>query len=49
MLFGKLVHSIMCLYSHHFSYNHLEVVQWLIKNAKLNDDTADYILRWAYG
>ena len=37
----------MYMYSHHSSMNHLEVVQWLIKNTKLNDDTAGYVLRWA--
>ena len=37
----------MCVYSLHSRGNHPEVVQWLIKNAKLNDDTADYVLQWA--
>ena len=41
--------NIMYMYSHHSSKNHLEMVQWLIKNAKLNDDTAGYVLRWACG
>ena len=28
------------MYFHHSSKNHFKVVQWLIKNAKLNDDIA---------
>ena len=32
--------NIMYMYCHHSNKKHLEVVQWLIKNAKLNDDTA---------
>ena len=39
----------MYVYSYYFSNDHLEVVQWLIKNAKLNDDTAGYVLQWACG
>jgi hypothetical protein len=37
------------VYSHHSREEHLEVVQWLVKNAKLNDDTARDVLRWACG
>ena len=29
--------------------NHLEIVQFVIRNAKLSDDTASYVLRWASG
>ena len=39
----------MHVYSHYSRKDHLEVVWWLIKNAKLNDDTAGYVLRWACG
>ena len=39
----------MNMYSHHSRKNQLEVVQWLIKNTKLDDDTASYVLQWAYG
>ena len=34
-----LANSIMHVYSHHSSKNHLEVVLSLIKNAKLNDES----------
>ena len=45
-----LVHLIVyILHSHHSRKNRLKVVQWLIKNAKLNHDTAGYVLRWACG
>ena len=37
----------MHVYSHHSRRNHLEVVLWLIKNTKVNDDTAGDVLRWA--
>ena len=30
----------MYMYCYHSSKKHFDVVQWLIKNAKLNDDTA---------
>jgi hypothetical protein len=39
----------MYVYSHHSSNGHVEVVQWLIKNTKFDDDTAGDVLRWACG
>ena len=43
------LHSILYVYCHHSSNHHPEVVLWLIKNTKLNDDTAGYVLQWACG
>ena len=39
----------MQMYSHHSRKDHHEVVLSLIKNAKLNDDNAGYVLQWACG
>ena len=37
------LHSIMSMYSHHSSHDLFDI----IKNAKLNNDTAGGVLRWA--
>ena len=48
VLFFILVNLSVCL--HHYRYNRVEVVQWLLENSTISDiETVNYVLRWASG
>ena len=46
-LLDRVYFIYVSIYLHRSREDHVEVVQWLIKNAKINVEIANHVLRWA--